>query len=171
MVSTQMKEILNQLKLGRFDLSQTAQLERFSPAEFLSDLRESYPIVFQERQIRDKHEIGMARRISMETSARQVPGSSFLRFGIFHSVKNCVLISDYANSLSEITVLSEIRVRPKSGPSLDVIVKMGRGYKLDKTPDGWYVKQLKNRSVTISESFLLARGWRFEVFDVFSNKK
>jgi hypothetical protein len=171
MISTEINGMLKQLKLGNFDLSQTAQLERLSPNEFILDLRDSYPVVFQERQIRDKREIGMARKISLETAARQIPGSNFSQFSIFPSIKNCVLVSYYANALSEITVLSEIRVRPKGGPSLDVNLKMGHGYKLDKTPDGWFVKQLKHRSVTLSESFLLARGWRFEVFGVFSNKQ
>jgi hypothetical protein len=171
MISTEINGMLKQLKLGEFDPSQADQLERLSPDEFISDLKVSYPVVFQERQIRDKHEIGMARKISLETVARKIPGSNFFQFSIFPSIKNCVLASYYASSLSEITVLSEIRVRPRGGPALDVNLKMGHGYKLDKTPDGWFVKQLTNRSVTLSESFLLARGWKFEVFGAFSNKR
>jgi hypothetical protein len=171
MVSTEIQDLLNRLKLGQLEPSQTAELEHLSADEFVSDLSGSYPLVFQQRQVRDKHEIGMARGISIEAAVRQVPGSNFLRFGIFQALKNCVLISSYENSLSEITVLSDIRVRPKGGPSLDVVMRMGRGHKLDKTPDGWTVKPIKTRSVTLSESFLTARGWKFEVFRLLSSKK
>ena len=171
MISAEIQGMLNQLKIGTFDLSQTARLDAMSPVELISNLSDTYPIVFQRRQIRDKHEIGMARKISLETAARRLPGSNFSRYDIFPSIKNCVFISHYANALSEITVVTSIRVRPLGGPTLEVGLKTSRGHKLDKTPDGWIVKQLKSRSVTLSESFLLARGWNFEVFGMFSSKK
>jgi hypothetical protein len=171
MISTDIRGILGQIKQGDFDLSRADLLDRFLPEEFLAGLSEAYPVVFQERQIRDKREVGMAREVVLETVARPIPGSSFLQFNIFPTIKRCILVSYYSTKLSEISVLSEIRVRPRGGPSLDVILKMGRGYKLDRTPDGWSVKRLKGRSVHLSESFLQSRGWKFEVFGMFSRKK
>jgi len=171
MVSTKILDLLNQIKLGQFDLSQASVFEPMSADEFVVELVGSYPLVFQERSIRDKREIGMARRVAIETGVRQIPGSNFLRFGTYHSLRHCVLISSYQNSLSEITVLSEILVRPKGGPSLDVVVRMGRGHKLDRTPEGWVLKPLKRRAVVLSEKFLTARGWRLDVFRLLSVKK
>ena len=170
MSSTEVQEILHQLRLGHIKPYQMSRLDRLAPDELISDLSRSYPVVFQERTIRDKHEIGMARKIALETVARHVPGSVFSRYRIVRAIKHCVLVSSYGDSLSEITVLSEIRVRPKNGPSFEVAITTSRGHKLDRTPDGWSIKPLKHRSVTFSESFLLARGWRFEVFGVFSQK-
>jgi hypothetical protein len=171
MISTDIQEVLNQLKLGRFDRSQVDSLDRLSPVELIADLRGTHPIVFQERRIRDKHEIGLARKVGLQTVAAKIPGSRFFRFDIILSIKSCLFISSYSESLSELTVLSDIRVRPKGGPNQDVILKMGLGHKLDKTPDGWSVKPLKSRPVKLSESLLVDRGWRFEVLEPFSSRK
>ncbi len=53
---------------------------------------------------------------------------------------------------------------------MDVTLKMGGGYKLDKTPDGWTVKRLERRTITLTEPFLVQRGWNFDVFGVFAKK-
>jgi hypothetical protein len=39
---------------------------------------------------------------------------------------------------------------------------MGRGYKLDRTPDEWVVRPLKRQRVALSEEFLRKRGWKFQ---------
>ena len=66
------------------------------------------------------------------------------------------------DSISEITMTASIRVRPEEGASRELILKMGRGYKLDRTPDGWVLKPLQRRAVTLAEDFLSKRGWKFE---------
>jgi hypothetical protein len=170
MITIQIKDLLRQLRSGKLDVANASSLEQLSSSDFAADLREGYPLAFQERRIRHKHEIGMARSISLETSLYQIPNSLFLHVRSFLTLSKCVFVSSYNDSLSEITTISHIQVVPKGGVALDVTLKMGRGYKLDKTPDGWTVRRLKRRTITLTEPFLVKRGWNFDVFGIFAKK-
>ena len=46
--------------------------------------------------------------------------------------------------------------------SADLIVKLGRGFKLDRYSDQWLLKRLRPRQVVLSEELLAKRGWKFE---------
>jgi len=166
----EIKDLLRQLRSGKLDVANAPSLEQLSAGDLVADLREMYPLVFQERRIRNKHEIGMARSISLETSYHQIPNSHFFDVRLFRTLRKCVFMSSYNDSLGEITTISHIQVVPKGGADLDVTLKMGGGYKLDKTPDGWTVRRLKRRTITLNEPFLLRRGWNFDVFGVFAKK-
>ncbi len=170
MITFQIRDLLRQIRTGKLDAANPMTQEQLSSVDVASDLRDVYPLVFQERRIRSKHEIGMARSISLETSYHQFPNSHFFDVHLFHTLRKCVFISYYNDSLSEITTISRIQVVPKGGVALDVTLKMGGGYKLDRTPDGWTLKRLKKHSTTLTEPFLLKRGWNFEVFGVFAKK-
>jgi hypothetical protein len=169
-ITIEIKDLLRQLRSGKLDVASAPSLEQLSPGDLAANLREVYPLVFQERRIRDKYEIGMARSISLETTLRQIPNSLFLHVRSFLTLSKCVFISSYHDSLGEITTISHIQVVPKGGAALDVTLKMGGGYKLDKTPDGWAVRRLKRRTITLTEPFLVKRGWNFDVFGVFAKK-
>ena len=170
MITIQIKDLLRQLRSGKLDVANATSLEQFSSSDFASDLREVYPLVFQERRIQNKHEIGMARSISLETAIHQVRNSRFSLIGLFPTLSKCIFISSYDDSIGEITAISSIQVVPKGGPTLDVTLKLGVGYKLDKAPDGWTVKRLKRRTITLTEPLLAKRGWNFDVFGIFAKK-
>jgi hypothetical protein len=138
-------------------------LEQLSARRLISDLREFYPVMFQERRVGRKHEVGMARSIRFELAVRKLPDSLFYHVFLFPFLARCMFVSSYEDSISEITVAANIRVKPKEGASREVILKMGHGYKLDRTPDGWVTKPLPGRAATFTEDLLSKRGWKFEV--------
>jgi hypothetical protein len=157
----QTRDLLQQLRSGQWDPANATLLEPLSASEFTTDLRSLYPVMFQERSVGRKHEIGLARSLRFEFAVRKHPGSLFTPPCLLPVLWRCLFVSSYEESISEITITSTVRVSPASG-TRDVILKMGRGYKLDRTPDGWALKPLERRAVTLSEAFLAKRGWKFE---------
>jgi hypothetical protein len=121
-----------------------------------------YPILFQERRIGRKHEVGRARSSKLELAVRKLPDTLFPSVHPLMVLSKCLFVNSYDDSISGITVTSSIRVWPKGGSAKDAILKLGSGFKLDRAPDGWTIKPLKGRPVTLSEDFLRERGWKFE---------
>jgi hypothetical protein len=58
-----MGDLLHQLRTGKVDAETLALLGSLPAEEFVSDLRPSYPVLFQQRAIGAKREVGMARAI------------------------------------------------------------------------------------------------------------
>jgi hypothetical protein len=162
MVNLQVKELLRQLRSATLDVANVAPLEQLSSSEFIADLRNHYPIVFQERVAGKKHEVGMARSLKFEVAFRKLPDSLFQQVSLLPVLKQCLFVSSYEGSISEITIANGIRVRPMEGAPGQILMKLGRGYKLDRTPDGWELKPLRSRPVALAETLLSTRGWRFE---------
>lgn len=127
----------------------------------MANLRSEYPIVFQERQIGKKHEIALARSCQFETAVRSVSGSPFPAVYYLPVFKNCVLTSAYGGAVSEITTAPRMGLAPTWQAADELIVKMARGYKLDRGPDGWVLKPLPSRATKLSTDFLAKRGWNF----------
>jgi hypothetical protein len=148
------------------DQAKISTLEHLSAAEFVKELRLKYFVLFQQRRVGHKHEIGLARSLSLELARRRLPNSYLPLFFFMPVLRQCMFVSSYDDRITEITAVASIQVIPGGGDSLDVTLRMGLGHKLDKRPDGWFVKKLKKRPVTLSEAFLAARGWNFEVFDL-----
>jgi hypothetical protein len=169
MPSIQPKDLLHQLRSGTWDVANASSLEQIPWDEFIADLRGRYPIVFQERVVGTKHEIGMARTLQFELAVRKLPDSRFMIPCLLPVLRPCLFVSAYQGSLGEITFAKSLRVRPGEGAPGDVTLKMGRGYKLDRTPDGWVLKALEARAVTLTEVFLLKRGWRFDALLPFTS--
>jgi hypothetical protein len=66
------------------------------------------------------------------------------------------------DAITGVSRLGRLAVRAVAKPVPGLVVTTGRGFKLDNSPDGWAVKPLRRRTVRLSESFLKARGWRFD---------
>jgi len=111
----------------------------------------------------------MARSLRFEFAVRKLPDSRLPRVYLLPILWRCLFVSSYEDSISEITKVSSIRVATRGGASGDVILKMGRSHKLDRTPDGWVLKSLKRREATLTESFLANRGWKFDAIVPFSS--
>jgi hypothetical protein len=81
-----------------------------------------------------------------------------------------VFVSAYDDVISEVTRLASIRIRPAGASAKELILKTGRGFKVDKISDQWEVRPLKPREVTLSEEFLEKRCWRFEALVPFGTE-
>ena len=70
MLTAQSKELLRNLRAGKLDASVAAFLEQLAADDFIADLRRYYPVLFQERNIGRKHEIGLARYVGLKSVRR-----------------------------------------------------------------------------------------------------
>jgi hypothetical protein len=169
--SHQIDDVLHQLRSGSLDAESMVFLEQIPADELVSDLQEAYPVLFQERSIGRKHEVGMARALRFEFSSHQSPDSLFPVVHLVPILWKCVFVSSYDNAISEITTTVSIRIRPAWIVANETVVKLASGFKLDKTPDGWRAKSVERRAATLSDEFLRKRGWKFDVFQPFLAKR
>jgi len=162
-----MSDVLNRLRSGNLDAESTAILEHVSADEFIAGLGETYPVLFQERHIGRKHEVGMARAVRFECFEHKPSNSSFPVWHLVPVLWKCVFVSAYDNAISEVTTARSVHVRPAWTAADEAVLKLGSGRKIDKTPDGWTVKSVKHRATTLSGEFLRKRGWKFDVLQPF----
>lgn len=168
-ITSQIAELLRHLRSGTLQPADASVLEQIPADELMSDLQATYPVLFQERQVGRKHEIGIARRVQFEVAARKVLNSLIPAAHLLPVLQSCLFVSSYDNVISEITATASLHVRPEWS-SKDVALKMGRGFKLDRTPDGWMIKSTKRRIIALSEQLLADRGWKFDVLVPFGLK-
>jgi hypothetical protein len=163
MLAATTREILNRIRTGQFDLSEVSDLEQLSMGGLIRDLADSYPITFQERSIKSKLEVGLARSVRYELSFARQPRSTFPAVRVSTVLRGCLLVSGYSDAVGEVTAVSAIRIWPAKRPDATLVVSMGRGMKVDRTPDGWQRKPLEPKSTRLSEELLQRHGWRFDI--------
>ncbi len=169
MTTTFLKDVIKSLNQPNFDLSQAEALASCDRSFLVEQFGASFPVVFLERSIGQKRELGMAREIALAMVSWRVPGSRFQRQWLVPLLKHCLFMSHYCENLGGLTLVSSIRVEPSRNDALEVTLRTRRGWKLDKGPDGWSLKPVPSSKVTLSEALLEARGWKFERFGVFAN--
>jgi len=162
MLTAQMQELLRRLRHGQFDASDADAIEKSSPADFLAELGPVYPCRFQERRLGNKWEVSMARAVRHELAVRYAKGSvmpTLLVVPVFH---NCLFVSGEGESITGVGSASRLVVKPLRKPTKGFALTSGRGFKLDRTPDGWHLKAIEKRTVPLTEELLQKRGWRFD---------
>jgi hypothetical protein len=162
MIATSTGDLLHRLRAGTAAAADGALLEQVRASDWVAELRRRFPVTFQERRLRDKWELGLARAFRPELAARPVPGSNFFSFAVVPVYVNCVLLSIEGEAITGVSRVPRLAVRPVAKPTPGLALTTGRGYKLDKAPDGWAVKSIGRRTVRLGEAVLKARGWRFD---------
>jgi hypothetical protein len=162
MIATRTNDLLRRLRKGTPDKSDEGFLEQVKVSEWVDELRSFFPITFQERHIRSKSEVSLARSIRTELAARPIPESALVSLAAIPVYVNCVMINIEDDTITAISTISRIAVRAVARPVPGLIVTSGRGFKLDKLDDSWVLKPQRNNTVRLSEDFLKTRGWRFD---------
>lgn len=162
MSKDQITEYLRRLRSGSLNAEGAAFFDQFSAADFLQQVRDHYPVVFQQRSIGRKAEHGLARSLQFELTVPANGQQMFPPVHLFPVFRHCLLISTYDDYLSGIALAKTLRIRPSSSGPGPLVVTLGSGFKLDKMPDGWVLKTLARRSTVLSEAFLRSRGWQFD---------
>lgn len=163
----EISDLLTRLRAGNLDTDTTAILHHLSADEFIAGLSETYPVLFQERRIGRKREVGMARAVRFEFAGHQPSNSFFPAVHLVPILWKCVFVSAYDNAVSEVTTVNSIHIRPAWTAANEAVLRMGTSRKIDKTTDGWTVKSIKHRTTTLSDEFLRKRGWKFDVLQPF----
>ena len=116
MLTAQSKELLRNLRAGKLDASVAAFLEQLAADDFIADLRRYYPVLFQERHLGRKHEIGLARYVGLK-SVRRTGRAETRNVPV---LLKCLLINSYGDSLSGLETLSSIRIVPPRSAGADL---------------------------------------------------
>src|SRR5438270_9491023 len=101
MPTFQTKDLLHQLRSGQWDPANASLLEQLSAGPFIANLRNRYPVLFQERRVGRKHEVGLARSLRFEFAVRPLPGSLFTPPCLLPILWRCLFVSAYEDSISE----------------------------------------------------------------------
>jgi hypothetical protein len=160
-MTAELKQHLQALRVGRCDAGLTTYLEQVSARTTIEQVISAVPIVFQQRTHEQKREIGLAREAACLLKFRRSTPSAFPSITALPTLVHCLLISTYDDTISEITWASRIHVRRADG---GLALSFGKGHKLDRTVDGWTIKPLRSRTATRSEDLLNSCGWRFDAF-------
>ena len=154
-------DLLDHVRKGTFDPGDVEFLEGHRGADLVSELRQSFPITFQERHIGQKWEIAVARRLGTALSSRMHRNSLFVSLSLVPVYIDCVLIGIDREFINGVTRFSKMQVRPSSSKDPELRITTSRGFSLDRSPDGWALEPRERRTVRLKESFLKSRGWQF----------
>jgi hypothetical protein len=160
MLTDQLKDTLQKLRDGKLDVTDAKVLEQIPAHQLVADLSVDFPVVFQERVIGRKHEIGLARSVRMRPKFQALEGMPMPVLYFFPSLVSCVLVSSYDDAISEVTCIRSISLDP--GKHKAIRLRSGPGNKLDKSPDGWTIHALDRKTVRLKFDFLVKRGWNFD---------
>lgn len=137
--------LIKRIRKGTFDRSDIDWLERTPAREVVDELRSSrFRETFQERCLGRKWEVSLARNAN--------PGACYV---------GCVMLSVEGDRITGVSTLSRLGIQGVSGSPQDLDLTTGRGHKLDKLPDGWAMKPLRQHTARFSRAFLKNRGVLF----------
>ncbi len=160
MLTDQLKDTLKQLRDGKLDVTDAKMLEQIPAHQLVADLSDDFPVVFQERVVGRKHEIGLAKNVQMRPKFHALAGMPMPVLYFFPTLVSCVLVSSYDDAVSEVTCIRSISVDPRKQKT--VRLRSGAGNKLDRSPDGWTIHALDRKIVRLKFDFLVKRGWNFD---------
>ena len=161
MISQLVRDLLPLLYQGQPGKTETDLLERITGGDLVAELRSAYPLTFQERRLRNKWEVGMARSLRTELAIHAIPNSKLFSLLVVRVFVDCVMLNIEGETVTGISRFNRLRVRAFRNPSPGLALTTSRGFKLDLTPDGWKLKPLQRRTVRLGEQFLKTRGWDF----------
>jgi hypothetical protein len=155
----ELAEIMDRLQSRQLSVDDGETLSTIPWTTVIADLRNRYPVVFQERVVGSKEEIGLCSSIRATAPAKNGAESPFVAADTVPLLENCVFLSSYHGKLSELTTIKSITVFPGRHAD-DFNIRMEAGIKLDRTPDGWSVKRLNDQQSELSTDFMQKRGWK-----------
>jgi hypothetical protein len=145
MSTQQIQDWVQRLQVGTFELFDLEAFEKLQIEELTRELGTAYPLSFLKRQHRTKQEIGLAQ--SQSTSKRWP--SKFLH--------QCLLFTSESRRMTAMAVMTHIRFRPSRQGIFELT--SGAGFSVYHDPDGWRIKLLQERTVSLTRKNLRERGW------------
>jgi hypothetical protein len=141
MISATTETWVERIKSGTLNVSDLDELAHLNAEEVIDDLSRLYPIRFLAGSQRRKREVGLAR-------SRQ-------RQKYLH----CLLLTSEGGRLTSLAAVTCLRIRRLRGAAESWQVTCGAGFNLYHDPDGWRLKLLEERTISLSEESLRKRGW------------
>jgi hypothetical protein len=165
MTAAQVDEWAERLKAGTLNLTDLGTAEGIHGSDIVNRLRSLFPIHFFERRQRSKWEVGLAQTrrrhatVGRASSSRTPLEKRTATTDTFH---HCLFLTSESERLTTVAVMSLLRVRTPRGENELVELISGAGFSLYRDPDGWKIKLLQERSISLNRKALQERGWRLE---------
>jgi hypothetical protein len=160
--TAQIHDFLRRLRGGHADPSDLVYLDQLKAADLILELTATHPIRFQQRQLKGKWEVGLARTVEHRLVLGRLRDSLFMAVQIVPVLRHCLMLSGQADAVTGFSTTPQIEVRRAPRLPHGVALTSYRGFKLDRFPDGWTVKGLARKKVRLTEDFLRGRGWQFD---------
>lgn len=138
---------LQRLQVGTLELFDLKTFEKLPIDDLATELSTVYPVRFLKRQYRTKKELGLAQ--SWSRSNRWVTL-------LLHQ---CLLLTSELGLMTAMAVMTHVRFRPSRQEEGVFEFTSGAGFSVYRDPDGWRIKLLKERTVSLAKETLKARGW------------
>jgi hypothetical protein len=145
MSTQQIQDWAQRLQVGTLELFDLEAFEKLQIEDLTRELGTAYPLSFLKRQQRTKQEIGLAQ--SQSTSKRW-PSK------LLHQ---CLLFTSELGRMTAMAVMTHIRFRPSQQGTFELT--SGAGFSVYHDPDGWRIKLLQERTVSLTRKNLRERGW------------
>lgn len=162
MPATSADELLHRLRTGNIDPADPLYLERVGADELIAELAAVHPVRFQERRLKNKWEVGLARSVEHRLLCRRLHQSPFLVVEFLPVLRHCLMLSGEGTAVTGWSFTPQVRLRRGTRAAREIVLATAAGFKLDRFPDGWEVKRLGRKKVQLTEDFLRQRGWRFD---------
>lgn len=147
MSSSQTTDWVHRLEVGTLDLFDLKTFENLRIEELVRELGESYPVRFLDRSSGHRREIGLARK-----TRRSNRWDSRLLLG-------CLLLTSESDLMTTLAAMTRLRFRPVRPTPGVFELTSGAGFSLYHNPDGWRIKLLKERTVSLGVQTLREKGW------------
>jgi hypothetical protein len=141
MISTTSETWAQRIKSGTLNVSDLEDLAQLNAEDVVDDLSRLYPERFLDGHQRSKREIGLA-----QSRRRQ-------------KYLHCLLLTSEGSRITSLAAMTRLRVRRLPGSPDRWEVACGAGFNLYHDPDGWRLKLLEERTISLSEETLCKRGW------------
>lgn len=141
MITAESETWVERIKSGTLNVSDLESLGRVDADDVVADLNRLYPVRFLEGSQRAKREVGLA-----QSRQRQ-------------KYLHCLLLTSEDGRVTSLAALTCLRIRRLSGSADRWEVTCGAGFNLYHDPDGWRLKLLEERTISLSEETLRKRGW------------
>ena len=136
MIATTTQDFLRRLRKGTKEDSDLAFLEQVNGSDWVAELKTAFRLTFQERHVRGKWEISLAKTRRTELLSRPIPNSPFVSFIVVPVYVDCLMLNLEENAVTGISRLDRLMVRAVAKPVPGIALTTGRGFKLDRAPDG-----------------------------------
>src|ERR1039458_5397211 len=100
MPAGQMNGLLRDWRLGKLDSASAGLLAERPLGDLVLELLHSFPVLFQERTVGRKREVGMARSLLFRLAAHRSPGSRFQSMEFCPVLWRCVFVSGYDDAVT-----------------------------------------------------------------------
>ena len=78
-----------------------------------------------------------------------------------HTYVHCVFLTSDSGALTGVTFLGRIHCRPSPNKNGSFELASSSSVSVFKSPDGWVVKSLEEKTISLDEQVMTKRGWLF----------